>query len=192
MNEYQITVDGVMHPLPRPFCVLATQNPYEFEGTYPLPESQLDRFFLRTELGYPTTEEAKRIVRDQQISHPIEDVEPVMRGPQVVELQQMVRRVRVSEQVLEYVVRIVEATREHEAVVTGASPRGAVHLSRASQALALLRDRDYVEPDDVKELAMPVLSHRIRFHRGSTGAGGNLQQAARIVREVLAEVPVAL
>lgn len=192
MNEYQITVDGVAHPLPRPFCVLATQNPFEFEGTYPLPESQLDRFFLRMNLGYPTTEEGKRIVRDQKVSHPIEDVEPVMRGARVVELQMGVRDMHVSEEVLDYAIRIVEATRTHDAVVTGVSPRGSVHLFRAAQALAMIRGRTYVEPDDVKELAVPVLSHRMRFRRSSSGASSGFEDAARIVREVLNEVPVTL
>jgi MoxR-like ATPase len=192
MNEYQITVDGVPHPLPRPFCVLATQNPFEFEGTYPLPESQLDRFFLRMNLGYPTAEEGKRIIRDQQISHPIEDVEPVMRGPEVVELQMLVRRVHVSEQVLDYMIRIVEATRSHEGVLTGVSPRGGVHLYRAAQALSALRGRDYVEPDDVKELAVPVLSHRMRCHRTSATGSSSFEEAARIVREVLHKTAVTL
>ncbi len=192
MNEYQITVDGVTHPLPQPFCVLATQNPFEFEGTYPLPESQLDRFFLRMNLGYPTTEQGKEIVRAQRISHPIEDVMPVMRGPSMVELQVQVRRVRVAEEVLDYVIRLVEATRTHEGVVTGVSPRGGVHLYRASQALALLRRRDYVEPDDVKELAVSVLSHRMRLHRGAGGPGGGFEEAARIVRDVLQQIPVPL
>jgi MoxR-like ATPase len=172
--------------------VLATQNPFEFEGTYPLPESQLDRFFLRMNLGYPTAEEGKRIIRDQKESHPLEDVQPVMRGPQVVELQLMVRQVRVAEEVLDYVIRLIEATRTHEAVNTGTSPRSGVHLYRAAQALALLRGRDYVEPDDIKELAVPVLSHRMRFRRTSAGGAGSFEEAARIVREVLGQVPVVL
>ncbi len=191
MNEGQITVDGVPHPLPQPFCVLATQNPFEFEGTYPLPESQLDRFFLRMNLGYPTTEGGKRIIRAQQIAHPIEDVEPVIRAPEVVELQNQVRHVHVPEHVLDYVVAIVEATRRHEAVVVGVSPRGAVHLYRASQALALIRGRGYAEPDDVKHLAVPVLSHRVRCH-GAGGGGANFEEAAHIVRGILYHVPVPL
>ncbi len=192
MNEYQITVDGVAHPLPQPFCVLATQNPFEFEGTYPLPESQLDRFFLRMNLGYPTTEQGKQIVRAQQITHPIEDVEPVVHGAGVVELQMLVRRVHVSEEVLDYVMRLVEATRTHEGVLTGVSPRGAVHLYRAAQALAVLRGRDYVEPDDVKELAASVLSHRMRLHRPSGGIGNSFEEAARLIREILHQIPVPL
>ncbi len=189
MNENQITVDGVVHPLPRPFCVLATQNPFEFEGTYPLPESQLDRFFLRMNLGYPTHEQGKEIIRAQKLRHPLEDVEPVMRAPDVVELQQLVRRVHVSEEVLDYTTRIAEATRNHETVLTGVSPRGAIHLYRAAQGLAMLRGRNYVEPDDIKELAAPVLSHRMRIHR-ATGAGTNFEEAAGVIRELLDEIPV--
>jgi len=192
MNEGQITVDGVAHPLPQPFCVLATQNPFEFEGTYPLPESQLDRFFLRMNLGYPTTEQGKEIVRAQRTSHPIDDVMPVMRAPRVVELQAQVRRVNVAEEMLDYIIQLVEATRTHEGVVMGVSPRGAVHLYRASQALALLRNRDYVVPDDVKELAVPVLSHRVRLHHATGAATGSFEEAARIVRDVLQQVPVPL
>jgi MoxR-like ATPase len=192
MAECQITVDGVAHPLPQPFCVLATQNPFEFEGTYPLPESQLDRFFLRMNLGYPTTEEGKQIIRAQQISHPIEDVTPVMRGPQVVELQALVRRAHVSEEVLDYIVRIVEATRSHASVVMGVSPRGGVHLYRAAQALAVVRGRDYVVPDDVKELAVPVLSHRLRCQRTPGMAGGSFEQASRVMREIVYETAVPL
>jgi len=192
MAEYQITVDGVGHPLPQPFCVLATQNPFEFEGTYPLPESQLDRFFLRMNLGYPTTDEGKQIIRAQQISHPIEDVEPVARGPEVVDIQRIVRRVSVSEQVLDYIVQIIEATREHKDVVTGVSPRGGVHLYRASQALAVLRGRDYVVPDDVKELAAPVLSHRLRCQHTPGVGSSSFDVASRIIREVLYEIAVPL
>jgi len=193
MNEYQITVDGVPHPLPQPFCVLATQNPFEFEGTYPLPESQLDRFFLRMNLGYPTREGGKDIIRAQRLSHPIESVEPVMRAVRVVELQNLVRHVRVPEEVLEYVVEIAEATRRHEGIQMGVSPRGSVHLYRAAQALAMIKGRDYVVPDDVKHLAVPVLSHRVRCRRTAHGAvGGSFEEAARIVSEILYQTPVPL
>jgi MoxR-like ATPase len=193
MNEYQITVDGVPHPLPQPFCVLATQNPFEFEGTYPLPESQLDRFFLRMNLGYPTREGGKDIIRAQKLSHPIETVEPVMRAARVVELQKMVRQVRVPEEVLEYIVEIAEATRHHEGILVGVSPRGSVHLYRAAQALALIKGRDYVVPDEVKHLSVPVLSHRVRCHRTAAGAVGNsFEEAARIISEILYQTPVPL
>ncbi len=193
MNEYQITVDGVPHPLPQPFCVLATQNPFEFEGTYPLPESQLDRFFLRMNLGYPTRQGGKDIILAQRISHPIETVEPVMRAARVVELQGLVRQVRVPEEVLEYIIEIAEATRGHEGILVGVSPRGSVHLYRAAQALALVKGRDYVVPDDVKHLAVPVLSHRVRCHRAAAGAVGNsFEEAARIISEILYQTPVPL
>ncbi len=193
MNEYQITVDGVPHPLPQPFCVLATQNPFEFEGTYPLPESQLDRFFLRMNLGYPTREGGKDIILAQRISHPIDTVEPVMRAARVVELQALVRHVRVPEEVLEYIVELAEATRQHEGILVGVSPRGSVHLYRAAQALGLIKGRDYVVPDDVKHLAVPVLSHRVRCHRSVTGAINNsFEEAARIISDILCQTPVPL
>jgi len=191
MNEGQITVDGVVHPLPRPFCVLATQNPFEFEGTYPLPESQLDRFFLRMNLGYPTTEQGKDIIRAQKLHHPLEDVRPVLRAPQVLQLQQLVRRIHVSEQLLDYAMQIVEGTRKHGGVATGVSPRGGIHLYRAAQGLACLRGRDYVEPDDIKELAVPVLSHRMRV-QGSTAGSADFEEAGRIVREILEQTRVPL
>jgi len=193
MSEYQITVDGVPHPLPRPFCVLATQNPFEFEGTYPLPESQLDRFFLRMNLGYPTREGGKEIIRAQRLSHPIEGVEPVMRSARVSELQDMVRHVRVPEEILDYIIQIAEATRRHEGILVGVSPRGSVHLYRAAQALALIKGRDYVVPDDVKHLAVPVLSHRVRCHKAAAGAVTNsFEEASRIISEILYHVPVPL
>jgi MoxR-like ATPase len=151
----------------------------------------LDRFFLRMNLGYPTTAQGKEIITAQKLRHPLEDVEPVMRAAQVVDLQQMVRRIHVSDEVLEYTMLIVEATREHEAVLTGVSPRGGIHLYRAAQALAMLRGRDYVEPDDVKKLAGPVLSHRMRSHRKS-GRGNGFEEAERIIREILEETPVPL
>jgi MoxR-like ATPase len=193
MNEYQITVDGVPHPLPRPFCVLATQNPFEFEGTYPLPESQLDRFFLRMNLGYPTREGGMDIIRAQRLTHPLESVEPVMRAARVVELQTMVRQVRVPDELLEYDVVIAEATRHHEGIQVGVSPRGSVHLYRAAQALALIKGRDYVVPDDIKHLAVPVLSHRVRSRRTAPGAvTGSFEEAARIISEILYQTPVPL
>ncbi len=191
MNESQITVDGVVHPLPQPFCVLATQNPFEFEGTYPLPESQLDRFFLRMNLGYPTTEQGKEIIVSQRVRHPLENVESVLRAPEVQKLQKTVRRIHVSDQVLQYAMDLVEASRNHEAVIRGVSPRGAIHLYRAAQALSLLRGRQYVEPDDLKELAGPVLSHRMRLHR-PTGSQDSFQEAERVIRELLEEIPVPL
>jgi MoxR-like ATPase len=189
MDENQITVDGVVHPLPQPFCVLATQNPFEFEGTFPLPESQLDRFFLRMNLGYPTTDQGKEIIVAQRFHHPIEDVQAILRATQVAELQQLVRRVHVADEVLDYMMRVVETTRRHDAMLTGVSPRGGIHLYRATQSLALLRGRDYAEPDDVKELAPAVLSHRVRLHR-TAGSTSNFEEAAAIIADILDVTPV--
>jgi MoxR-like ATPase len=191
MSDGHITVDGITHYLPQPFCVLATQNPFEFEGTYPLPESQLDRFFIRMTLGYPTSQQSRKIIRAQQIEHPIDSVQPVMTRDEVLDLQKMVRRVHVSDEVLAYIVDLVEATRRHEDVAVGVSPRGGVHLNRAAQALALVRGREYVEPDDVKDLAVAVLAHRMRCHRVS-GTRPGFSQADQVIEELLDQVPVPL
>ena len=191
MNESQITVDGVTYPLPSPFFVLATQNPFDFEGTYPLPESQLDRFFLRMDIGYPTTEEGKQILRAQKLKHPIEDVAPVMNAEEVQGIQEQVRRIHVSEQVLAYIMKLIEQTRESEGIIIGASPRGGLHLYRAAQVRAFLRGRDYSEPDDVKELAVAVLSHRIRC--ASIGSGSSAYAvAAREIRRIVDRTSVPL
>jgi MoxR-like ATPase len=192
MNDGHITVDGRTYTLPQPFCVLATQNPFEFEGTYPLPESQLDRFFIRMELGYPSTEQGKEIIRAQRISHPIEDVRPVMTREEIVGLQALVRRVHVAEQVMEYIMAIVEKTRHRDGIVLGVSPRGGVHLYRAAQALAVIRGRDYVEPDEVKQLAVPVLAHRIRCGQAYGAPWHGFAKAVRAIEEILDETPVPL
>ena len=189
MNDGRITVDGVTHPLGQPFCVLATQNPFEFEGTYPLPESQLDRFFIRMNLGYPTAHETKRMVVAQRITHPIEHVQPVLDRVAVVRLQGLVRHVRVAEEVLDYIAALAEETRRHDGVLLGVSPRGCVHLYRAAQGLAVLRGRDYVEPDDIKELAAPVLSHRLRCRRSSGTGRSNFDVSTSIIQEILDRLP---
>jgi len=191
MNDFQVTVDGVAYPLPRPFCVLATQNPFEFEGTYPLPENELDRFFLRMDVGYPGTEVGKKIIRSQKLRHPIEDVRPVMGAEEVRAVQQAVRRVHVAEQILDYIMELVEETRRSDQIAIGVSPRGGIHLYRAAQALAMLRGRNYCEPDDVKELAVPVLSHRMRCKTVGVGAS-SFQAAASIVRGILDRIPVPI
>jgi len=161
MGEAQVTVDGVTHPLERPFLVLATQNPIEYEGTFPLPEAQLDRFFMRLRLGYPTREEERRIVANLRRRHPIESLQPVVDGRLIPSLQQQVWEVHVDETVQDYILRLVEATRRHPDLALGASPRGTLALFKAAQALAALRGRDYVLPDDVKQLAAPILEHRL-------------------------------
>jgi MoxR-like ATPase len=161
MEEQQITVDGTTHDLPNPFIVLATQNPIEYEGTFPLPESQLDRFMLRVRLGYPKRDEEMSILERQQHSHPVESLEPVTSEAELLEVQKAVREVTVGDLIRRYIVDLANATRNHPEVYVGASPRASLSLMRASQALALLNGRDYVQPDDVKSLAIAVMSHRV-------------------------------
>jgi MoxR-like ATPase len=161
MEERQITVDGVTHPLPKPFLVLATQNPIEYEGTFPLPEAQLDRFFMRIHLGYPERNDEIAILRRQRQSHPIESLTQVAAAEELLDLQERIKAVYVDELIEEYIVSLVTATRNHEDVYLGVSARGSLALYRAAQALAAILGRDYVLPDDVKALAAPVLAHRL-------------------------------
>ncbi|MDE2900659.1 MAG: MoxR family ATPase [Chloroflexota bacterium] len=161
MEEHQVTVDGVTHPLPRPAMVLATLNPIEYEGTFPLPEGQLDRFMLRISLGYPDAATEVSVVEQQVLRHPIEALEPVVSPEEVVELQEHVRQIHADRTIMEYAVALAQVTRRHPEAELGASPRGSLALFRVSQALALLRGRDYVLPDDVKGMAVSVLAHRV-------------------------------
>ena len=161
MEERQVTVEGVTHEVPRPFMVMATQNPIEYEGTFPLPEAQLDRFILMIRLGYPTVEEELAIIENQVLSHPIESLEPVASPAELIELQNAARRVYVDDLIKQYIVAIVESTRDHPDISLGSSPRGSLALFRGAQAMALIRGRDYALPDDVKELTEPMISHRI-------------------------------
>ena len=161
MDERQVTVEGITHQLPRPFTVMATQNPIEYEGTFPLPEAQLDRFFLKITLGYPTMEQELAIVNSQESVHPIESLGAVTTAEDIVNLQESVKNVHVDELIRQYMVTLVGATRGHPDISLGSSPRGALTLFRGGQALALIRSRDYALPDDVKDLAVPMLAHRI-------------------------------
>lgn len=161
MEERQVTVDGKTHLLPRPFFVIATQNPIELEGTFPLPEAQLDRFLLKVQLGYPDKEEEFAILERFQESDPLPDLEAVTRPETICELQAACRKIHISTPVREYIIDIVRATRENSSLRFGASPRGTLALMRTGQALAALRGRDYVLPDDIKYLAGPVLGHRL-------------------------------
>jgi MoxR-like ATPase len=163
MAERQITVDGVTRLLPDPFLLLATENPIEHEGTFPLPEAQLDRFFLRTALGYPASEVERRIIREQRHGHPLKHLEPVVTVEEVKELQRAVEEVYVDELIETWLIRLVRASRELDEVAIGASVRGSLSLERAVRAWALLHGRDYVEPEDVDELFVPVLGHRVIF-----------------------------
>lgn len=161
MEENQITVDGVTHFLPRPFLVMATQNPIEYEGTFPLPEAQLDRFLLNIHLGYPGASDEVAILDRQQRRHPIDDLEPVIDPELLVAMQRSVREIKVAEEIREYIVALVAATRKHQHVYLGSSPRGSLALFQAAQASAALNGREYVEVDDVKWLIKPALAHRI-------------------------------
>ncbi|RMF34940.1 MAG: MoxR family ATPase, partial [Chloroflexi bacterium] len=189
MGERQVTVDGVTYPLPRPFIVLATQNPIEYEGTFPLPEAQLDRFLLRLSLGYPDAEEERRILRRLQREHPIESLGQVVEGEALPDLARQVWEVHVDETVETYVVRLVQATREHPDLALGASPRGSLALFKTAQALAALQGRDYVLPDDVKRMAPLTLTHRLLLKPESSLRG---RTAGQVLREVLESVPLPL
>ncbi len=161
MNDGQVTIDGQSNPLPQPFMVIATQNPFEYEGTYPLPESQLDRFLLRVAVGYPDREDELQVLASHRAGEPIDTLEHVLDAEQVVALQHAVRDIAVDESINAYLLDIVESTRGSDELRVGVSTRGALCLYRASQALALIENRDFVIPDDVKRLAIPVLSHRV-------------------------------
>ena len=187
MEERQVTVDGVTHPLPAPFLVIATQNSIEYEGTFPLPEAQLDRFLMRISVGYPRFDEEMTIIAQQEHSHPIAGLQPVASPRDVESLQQAAQGVYVDDLVREYLVSLSEATRSHGDAALGASPRASLGLFRAGRALALIRGRDYVLPDDIKELAEAVLAHRIVLTPAARMRGIRPEQ---IVQELLNSVPV--
>ncbi|MBS2039090.1 MoxR family ATPase [bacterium] len=187
MGESDATVDGETYALPSPFLVIATQNPVEYHGTYPLPEAQLDRFLLQTSLGYPSPEVEVDILFDQAKTHPLESLKACVTGDQVLELQREVQEVKVERSVAEYVVALVEATRRHSALAVGASPRGSLSLFRSSRARAYLEGRDYVLPDDVKAMAVATLAHRLSLNVKARYAGTNSSQ---VVEELLRQTPV--
>ena len=189
MQEQQVTVDGVTHPLPQPFLVLATQNPVELEGTFPLPEAQLDRFMIKLTLGYVELEEEARVLRNLNRRHPIETLEPAVEGQAIVELSEEVAEVFVEPSVERYLLEIVRATRSHRDVALGASLRGSLALYKTSQALAALRSRDFVKPDDVKEMAPLTLTHRIKMRPESQLRG---RTAQNVVAEILGGTEVQL
>jgi MoxR-like ATPase len=191
MNEGQVSVDGRTYPLGRPFMVLATQNPLEHHGTYPLPESQLDRFLMRLRIGYPDTKNEREILR-RGPGDPNAHAPALLTGQEVIDLQDQAEQVRVDESVIDYILAIVERTRIHESLTLGVSPRGAQALYRASQAMALVDGRTYVTPDDVKRLAVPVFSHRVALSTRVAAAQRTAVAAERIVEEILTltEVPL--
>jgi MoxR-like ATPase len=187
MEEHQATIDGTTHQMPSPFLVMATQNPIEYEGTFALPEAQLDRFMIRLRLGYPKPMEEIVILDEQKRMHPIEDIRQVLSVEELRQMQSGVKEIYVDQAVAEYIVRLVTATREHPDVYLGASPRGSIGLYHASQAYAALEGRDYVIPDDIKQLAVAVLAHRLIV---KSQASLREVDPDSIVREVLAQVPI--
>lgn len=187
MQEQQVTVDGVTHRTPRPFLVLATQNPIELEGTFPLPEAQIDRFLMQLRLGYPDEAEENDLLLRFEQEDPFLALEPVTSAEELIGLQRAVRQVRVEESVREYLVRVVRSTRSHPAVDLGVSPRGTLGLFRACQALAAVRGREFVIPDDVKTLAPAVLTHRIHINPQTRLRGRTPEQ---VVAEIVSEAPV--
>jgi MoxR-like ATPase len=187
MEEAQVTIDGITHRLPEPFMVMATQNPIEYEGTFPLPEAQLDRFMMNIRLGYPKANDEMGILDSQQHHHPLDDLAQIMTAEELVSIQQQIRTIHVDPSIREYIVAISNATRNHNNIYLGASPRGSLALFRTSQALAAMRGRGYVIPDDVKVLAKPTLAHRIII---TPAARVRAITPTAILDEILQSVPV--
>lgn len=191
MNEGQVSIDGRSHPLPKPFMVIATQNPVEHHGTYPLPESQLDRFLMRLRMGYPDGISEREILRSPHSAGAF-DVPRVLTADEVLGLQQMVHQVTVEDSLVDYLLAIVEKTRSHEALSLGVSPRGSQALYRAVQAMALIEGRDFAIPDDVKRLAVPLFAHRVVVHTRTAFAQHKSDMGDRIIQEILQHIDVPL
>jgi MoxR-like ATPase len=187
MQERQVTVDGITRPLPRPFLVLATQNPIELEGTFPLPEAQIDRFLLRISIGYPSQEEENRILERFRLEDPMPDLQPVTSPEEIRDLQAECRQVRVESSVQDYIVRVARATRSHSEIALGASPRATLGLCQAGQAWAAIQGRQFVLPDDIKAMAPSVLCHRLMISPQAQLRG---RKPEELVADIVAEVPV--
>ena len=188
MSENQASVDGHSYPLPRPFMVIATQNPFEFEGTYPLPESQLDRFLMRISVGYPLREYERKILADHRQGEPVRDLGSVVDRRQIIALQNAVRDIKVETSIYDYILDIVHATRSCDELHVGVSTRGALLLYRAAQSRALVEGREFVVPDDIKRLAVPVLAHRV-IPKGYLH-GGQRQAIESLIERMVADIPV--
>ncbi|HEY4260735.1 MAG TPA: MoxR family ATPase [Schlesneria sp.] len=188
MSEGQVSVEGKTHPLAEPFFVLATQNPYEFEGTYPLPENQLDRFMLCVEIGYPTRDVERNVLTNHRDGEPVDKLKPAITADQLRQLQRAARAIRVDESINDYMLDIIHATRDHEQLQLGVSTRGAITMYRAAQALALVEGRNYVIPDDVKRLAVPVLAHRVVV-KGVLHEGRR-DRARMVINQILSKTKV--
>jgi MoxR-like ATPase len=192
MSEGQVTADNQTIELPKPFLVLATQNPVEHHGTYPLPESQLDRFLMRIKMGYPSPEDEKEIFRSQSQAHPLTSLRAVISSNEVLQIQEAVRAIHIDESIIDYALQIVEKTRNSEFLSLGVSPRGSLALLRACQSRAYVQGRDYCLPDDVKRLAAPVLAHRVVAKQRAASTLRRNEEAERILQEILDSVEVPL
>lgn len=191
MNEAQVSVDNQTYPLPQPFTVIATQNPVEHHGTFPLPESQLDRFLMRIRIGYPDLAEERKVLDRQHMLHPAEELQPVISVQETLDLQHAVEKIRMDDVLLDYLLGIVAATRKSELLTLGVSTRGAIALQQAAKALALVRDRDYCLPDDIKDVAPCVLSHRVILNT-NLASGRQFEESEQIIRDLVESVPVPL
>jgi MoxR-like ATPase len=192
MAERHVTVEGVTHPLPLPFMVLATQNPIEHHGTYPLPESQVDRFMLRLRIGYPGVADEKMILRDREHAEPLDELQPVLSAEDILDLQAAVSEVSVDDAIVDYLMRIVAATRASDMLDLGVSPRGTLSLFRAAQALALTEERTYCLPDDIKRLVVPVFAHRITVSSRYSSAMRRSEEAEAVLLEIMKTISVPL
>jgi len=192
MAERHVTVEGVTHALPNPFMVLATQNPIEHHGTYPLPESQLDRFMLRLRIGYPGASDERQILRDREHAEPLDQMQTVMTGADILELQEAVSEVSVDDAIVDYLMRIVAATRASEMLDLGVSPRGTLALFRAAQSLALTEERSYCLPDDIKRLVIPVFAHRLTVSSRYSSAMRRSEEAEAVLNEIMKTISVPL
>jgi len=190
MNENQVTVDNKTYPLPKPFMVIATQNPLEIYGTYPLPESQLDRFMMRIKMGYPPSDKEKEIILSHKFSRPLDNISAVINPEDVLEIQKRIKNVKISNELMDYIVEIIKRTRSSDLIKIGASPRASILFSRACQAYAFVNGRDYVIPDDIKTLAIPILVHRV-IPKGKI-SDGRREEVEDIIRDIIYKISVPL
>jgi MoxR-like ATPase len=192
MNDAQVSVDSHTYPLPRPFMVIATQNPWEYHGTFPLPESQLDRFLMRISIGYPDPADEKKVLDRPPLLHPADELDAVLTAQEILDLQDGVEKIRLDDSLMEYLLAIVSATRRSDLLALGVSTRGAMALHKAAKGLALVRNRDYCLPDDIKELAPMVLAHRVALQGGQGSRGHRVEDAEQVIQEIVETVAVPL
>jgi MoxR-like ATPase len=192
MSEAQISVDNHTYPLRQPFMVIATQNPADYQGTFSLPESQLDRFLMRLRIGYPTPDEEKKVLDRSHAAHPAGEIQPVLNAQHILDLQARVEKIRMEDSLMDYLLAIVLATRSNALLSLGVSTRGTLALCKAAKALALVRDRDYCLPEDIKELAPSVLSHRVMLHRSQGMRMKTFEYTEQVIKDILDTIPVPL